>query len=1207
MTTLQTTPWRHKRASRLRGLIIFVGIALAAHVLLDAERDRRYQAERVRVSHDLATLAAHLQSELNANVYLANGMVAFITAAPHAEPAAMNQALAALYRFGNHLRNIGVAPGNRIAFVYPLDGNEAALGLYYPDMPGQWSAVRTAIDRRETILAGPLTLKQGGTGLISRTPVFMEDGTYWGILSLVLNADSLFARLTSAAAEVGVDFALRGTDGSGDEGPPFLGDADLFAGNAVLQRIVIPGGSWLMAAEPTGGWRKHSKALWLVEGLAAVLGLLAAAASINRDRSHRELANSQSRLAAFTTATQDAVLVVDPRGQVQEMNPAAESLFLHSVTDTKTLFVSDLFDSRAVDTQSVVPGWRRDGTSLSLAVTVGEAEIVGEHLSIYSIRDVSNQIAAERALRDNEDLFRRLASQIPGVIYEWEEGPDGTRGFTYVSPRAEAILGYTPEQLIDDWTLFQVHPDDLDRWAASIAASVESGTDWAFEGRFLRRGEVRWWQAFSRPARRPNGAPFFTGVIFDVTEQKLAEQALADKEGELSSILESVVDGIISIDRNGFIRSANPAAERIFGYALDEMVGRNVKMLMPPAIAAEHDGYLDNYHRTHVRKIIGIGRTVTGRRKDGSEFPLDLSVSEAPIGGDTVYTGVVRDSTERMAYQRELEATRASLEDRALELATLAEQRDQARREAERANDAKSSFLATMSHELRTPMSGVLGMADLLLSTPLDDRQKRWTATLKRSGETLLTLLNDLLDFSKIEAGKLSLESVTFSPTDVMQEVLQLLQSQADAKDLRLDLDVRATAPPAVVGDPMRLRQILVNLVGNAIKFTASGGVCLRLTQATPREDGHRTLAFEITDTGIGLSETQQDKLFEPFAQADLSTTRRFGGTGLGLAICRTLSRAMGGDIGCSSTPGVGSTFWFSILVRDGDVADLRPADEAGSSIGPEMGTRSLRILIAEDHETNRMLLMDALTLGGHSVTMVENGAMALEAVRSTAYDIVLMDMQMPVMDGPTAIRAIRREEAVPGRLPIILLTADVQAEKSLADTAALVSAILTKPIDWKRLNRTMQVLTGKVTAPPTDQGTGAAEQKDEGSGNANGRPVLSLDWLAAMGHQLPPARAAAILDSLLAGLRQPYSELRDHLAAQDPAGAARSLHALRGLSSQFGLQQIEATCEALKDALETQRWEDTPLLAEVLKDQVAAAEHAIQALSDQGAEEPSP
>jgi signal transduction histidine kinase/CheY-like chemotaxis protein len=370
---------------------------------------------------------------------------------------------------------------------------------------------------------------------------------------------------------------------------------------------------------------------------------------------------------------------------------------------------------------------------------------------------------------------------------------------------------------------------------------------------------------------------------------------------------------------------------------------------------------------------------------------------------------------------------------------------EQARADADAANRAKSAFLATMSHEIRTPMNGVLGMLQASLRADLTPDLRDQLTTARNASVSLLTILNDILDYSKLEAGQLQLERLSFSPRQIIDEVASMLASTAAAKKVWLDAQASPETPQWVMGDPTRFRQVLLNLASNALKFTEKGSVVIRVSYtggAAPH-----LLRLDVKDTGIGISPEACAKLFNRFTQADASTTRRFGGTGLGLAICRELVACMDGEIGVTSTIGEGSCFWFELPTEEGEepaVAETRPA--------PSASVMRLRILVAEDNPVNQKVLRTLLAGQGHDLHFVSDGLQAVEAAREGGFDMILMDVSMPVMDGPTAAKEIRSLSGPVARVPIIALTANAMAGDREAYIAAGMTDYVSKPINLDAL-----------------------------------------------------------------------------------------------------------------------------------------------------------
>ncbi len=491
------------------------------------------------------------------------------------------------------------------------------------------------------------------------------------------------------------------------------------------------------------------------------------------------------------------------------------------------------------------------------------------------------------------------------------------------------------------------------------------------------------------------------------------------RDFQLITALDATSDAIISCDEDGIINGWRHGATELFGYTEAEALGASVAIIIPPERRAQHDAGMKRW-RSLGNARLNRRLELPAVRKDGERIEIELCMSLTVKAGETLITATIRDITDR------------KLQTHALEIAKL---------EAEAANTAKSAFLAKMSHELRTPLNGVIGVLDMLTDDRLSPRQGELVSIARQSSRQLETILGDVLDLARIESGHVSLRPERVVLADIINAALEITTLRADEKGLRISSAIDPAAPRAVLADPGRLKQILTNLLANAVKFTDSGSVSLTVLNAGAH------CRFEVRDTGIGIDADKQALIFEPFRQADDSIGRRFSGTGLGLSICRDLIGAMGGVIGCTSEPGVGSLFWFEIPLPA--VAEAYDADNDADP-HPAGGTPTeLRVLLADDNATNRRVVELMLGAVGAEITAVEDGAEAVNAFLTGSFDLVLMDMMMPVMDGLAAVRAIREHEAETAapRVPIIMLTANAMPEHVEAALAAGADRHLSKPI----------------------------------------------------------------------------------------------------------------------------------------------------------------
>jgi signal transduction histidine kinase/ActR/RegA family two-component response regulator len=421
---------------------------------------------------------------------------------------------------------------------------------------------------------------------------------------------------------------------------------------------------------------------------------------------------------------------------------------------------------------------------------------------------------------------------------------------------------------------------------------------------------------------------------------------------------------------------------------------------------------------------------------------------------------------EMLRYLLETESSRRSLERYVFELNRQVGESVEATRQAEMTAQGKSDFLAMMSHEMRTPLNGIIGMTSLLESKSLEERERECIEVIRRSGETLLAIIDDVLDFSKIEAGRLTLECADFNPARATLDAIQIVERSAAAKSLTLSAHLDPALPALVSGDVMRLRQVLLNLLSNAIKFTAEGEIVVRVELRSASSADCSTgyeLYFSVRDNGIGISPEQQSRLFQPFSQAEASTARMFGGTGLGLAISKRLVDLMGGAIGVESRPNEGSRFWFTIAVRASVAAPPRPVAKAPAA---PPATAGFRLLLVEDNPINQKVACLMLHKLGYQVDVARNGLEALDAVASAHYDLILMDCVMPEMDGFEATRRLRASAGHAAEVPIIAMTANAFADDRKACLAAGMNDFLSKPVRQSELAAKLEGLLQSAACP---------------------------------------------------------------------------------------------------------------------------------------------
>lgn len=533
----------------------------------------------------------------------------------------------------------------------------------------------------------------------------------------------------------------------------------------------------------------------------------------------------------------------------------------------------------------------------------------------------------------------------------------------------------------------------------------------------------------------------------------ISKQDAIRSESRNNAILATVADAIITINPSGIIESFNPSAERIFGYTKNEIIGKNINILMPEPYHSEHDGYLKHHQKTGEKKIIGKGREVYAKHKDGRIFPIDLNVNAFENIHGKMFVGSIRDISARKEFENIIKFQNENLE-KLVQSRTIELQK--ALDDSKIAERAKSDFFANMSHELRTPLNSIIGMSQLIENTDLTDEQTEMFGSIQQSGAVLLKTVNDILDISKIEAKELKLEIISFDVFENLRGTIQSLKMLASKKNLSLTHDFDSLYQP-IFGDPTRFSRITTNLIANAIRYTDEGSVFVTAKiEDHPQNNSMINFILKVVDTGIGISSSKIESIFEKFIQADSSITRRFGGTGLGLAISKDLVELMNGKISVESELGKGSIFTVIIPFQKAEAKDLIEEDENNLFVDrldinhDRIPVQHARFLLAEDHDMNQLFMRKLLdNLGAEHYRIVENGDLAVKEVQNNNYDIVLMDCHMPVLSGYDATVKIRfLNDPFAASVPIIAMTANAMPEDKARCLQVGMNAYISKPIE---------------------------------------------------------------------------------------------------------------------------------------------------------------
>ncbi|HXP89146.1 MAG TPA: PAS domain S-box protein [Bryobacteraceae bacterium] len=696
---------------------------------------------------------------------------------------------------------------------------------------------------------------------------------------------------------------------------------------------------------------------------------------------------------------------------------------------------------------------------------------------------------------------------LAGIEYLGLADLDAQERYVNVSPSFLNMLGMREAELLGQSWRVTVHAEDQEVAQEAFDLARTEGRGFV-EIRALRTDSPVKYQAVTvAGAHDEHGR--FTGyrcVTFDISNYKRNQEALL-------LAVESAPNGLLMLNSAGEIQSVNRAVEELFGYTRNELSGRPVELLIPERFRTQHLRHRDTFHQNKDVKAVP-GRDLLGLRKDGVEIPVHVYLNRIEAGSQELILCTVIDIAERVRYEHQLEL---------------------AKQAAEAATRAKSDFLARMSHEIRTPMNLIMGMSALLLESPLNDKQRQHVEISYRNVRRLLRLINGILDLSKVEAGKLTLEAVPFGLHAVLAECTATIASAIEARGLQFRMSIDPDVGRYWIGDAERLQQVLLNLIGNAVKFTARGKIEVRV-RAERGEHGEPGVRIEVTDTGCGVLREKASLIFEAFQQAEGSMNRRYEGTGLGLAIARVIVQMMAGRIWVEEKPEPGAKIVFTAFFPP---ATQKAVDDETASHASAQGAQKVeagtRILVAEDNPENVILLRAYLESLPLSLEFAANGVEAVEKRQHGSYDLILMDTQMPIMDGHTAAREIRAWETAHGqpRIPIVALTANALSGASAESIEAGCDGHVTKPVECNDLIATIVKFAKRQVA--------AVE--------AGADPI------------------AAHRPAFLANRGLDLTKMRDALAARDFATIQSIGHNCKGTGSGYGFPDITSLGSAIETA----------------------------------------
>ncbi|MDX1736852.1 MAG: PAS domain S-box protein, partial [Alphaproteobacteria bacterium] len=845
---------------------------------------------------------------------------------------------------------------------------------------------------------------------------------------------------------------------------------------------------------------------------------------------YQKIKSNETRLQTLLDTATNGILTFQPGGIILSANPAIEKIFGYNADELIGKNIELLFDDASVSEIYGVPlgselssrhmsGKSKNNRVFSLELSIRPIELEGKKVIVATITDLTQLEKAEthltEAIESSTDGFVLFDSEDRLVIcnQRYKEIYKKSADLLIPGNKFEDILrtGVKRGQYIDA-------VGNEEEWISKRLKShyypgrpTEQKLD---DGTWIRVLETK----------TDSGA--IVGFRVDITELKLREEALMESRSRLRATIESALDCIISVNQQGHILDFNPAAEKTFGYQKAHIVGTEMaELIIPPHLRDAHKKAMQKFNQTGKANILGQRIEIDAMRANGEIFPIELAIEAAPVHDDEViFISYLRDISEQRKYENDLK---------------------HAKQRAEVANDAKATFLAMMSHEIRTPLNAVLGVLGLISETSLNKEQLLYVQTAKDSGEALLQIVNDVLDFSKIEAGKIHFEESDVEIKPLLGSLIELLTPQADAKGLSLQIEFDPRLPNSLICDGGRLRQILLNLLGNAVKFTDTGQVLLKSSYLSSKDNIYQ-ICFEIHDTGIGIPKERQKEIFGEFSTVDETNSRNLGGTGLGLAITKKLLALMNGRLELESEEGKGSVFKMYL---DFEKGSIDPHQEEPAPIVSQLPLLQLHVLVAEDNPTNMMITRKMLESQGHHVLSAGNGIEALKFAKDFNPDIILMDGSMPEMDGIQATQKIRKLKGDVANTPIIALTAHAMQGDKERYLAAGMDDYLQKPVMKNSLMETINKWASQKPAGKSNE-TQMDDTKNE--------PIeFDTSCLKKLAEDTSPEIVPELIDIYLTDAKKRLERINEAIVKEDLEAIELESHTLASSFASYGLNKL--------------------------------------------------